>query len=61
MKTETSINHGTQPDAKPMLCSRCGSFGRNFIRSKVFLIFFCGMGKNIVIENQHFSYKFTNK
>lgn len=31
-------------DVKPVLCSRCGSFSRNFNRSKVFLIFFCALG-----------------
>ena len=30
-------------------------FNRNFNRSKVFLIFFCAVAKNITIENQYFS------
>ena len=30
-------------DAKPVLCSRCGSFSINFNRSGV-LIFFCALG-----------------
>jgi len=48
--------------AKPLLCSRCGSFSRIFNRSKVFLIFFlCGGAKFINIENQHFRKKITNK
>ena len=47
--------------AKPLLCSRCGSFSSKFQSEQGFLLFFLGLAKNIVIENQHFSYKITNK
>ena len=36
MENEISINHGTQPDAKHLLCSRCGFLAVNFNRGKVF-------------------------